>query len=485
MLSKSRKGDNDINSAGELVEVETQHVRGRGVRPSSSISDVAILSGTVTPIESFNGTYVPYGVQNITISNITNLNNNNDSEYGSSDLILTMLGPILLIALYVCSHRVNIVSSQYHRGAMFRRQAERVWEIQRAKDERQAVPIETRKSQIREYLQKMRVVSKCAATGHCVLGPVEEEENAGNNEAEEDKNEIPTATDDEKFTKKDDLERSANQLQVSAKEIDFVSDATSIASVDEIASPLPSSTDKVATASHFCTTSGVSCQESPGTYERKPLLSSNSEDSRDDFGSTKELQEHSQSCSPTITNTITEYGGFDDDEDVCPICLDNFEVGDIVMFSRHNICSCAHVFHKDCLMNWLLEQRENECPTCRACLIVEPDTDSTTSSSSSVTMGSDENSASGLDDANGSLVDDEANGDVEEGNVNETRTFNEIYGNNKGGDSSEDLDETGDAEHEPIDQEDENDRLEIEKIDDMEGRFKYVIVKGSVERLPL
>ena len=32
---------------------------------------------------------------------------------------------------------------------------------------------------------------------------------------------------------------------------------------------------------------------------------------------------------------------------------------------------CRHVFHQECIMPWLLEKRENECPSCRAAFIVD------------------------------------------------------------------------------------------------------------------
>ena len=484
MPSKSRKRDNNINSAGEGVEVETQHIRGRVGGPTTNASDILELSVTATPIESLNSTDTYYDVNNITIGNSTNSNNNHVHENSASDMVLTILGPILMFVLYVYSHRANVPSSQYHRGAMIRRQAERVWEIQRAKDERQAIPVETRRSQIRESLQKMKVVSKCAITGHCILEPVEEKENDGNNEVHEDNNETSSATDEEKSTKTNDLEHSAEQLQTSPKELEVVGNATSTDSEEDVPTPSSFSTDRVVTSSHSFTSSGENCPESPGTYERKPLLSSDSEDSMENFGSTKQTKEHSQSCSATTTNPITTYDGFDDDEDVCPICLDNFEVGDIVMFSRHNLCSCAHVFHEDCLMQWLLEQRENECPTCRARLIADPDTDATTTSSSSIT-DSDENSTSDLAEANGMLVDAEAIGDVEEGNGNKSDTIDKKDENTKGGDCGGDLDVTGDAQHKSVEKDDENELLETEKIDYIEGGFKYMIVKGSVKREPL
>jgi hypothetical protein len=32
---------------------------------------------------------------------------------------------------------------------------------------------------------------------------------------------------------------------------------------------------------------------------------------------------------------------------------------------------CRHVFHHECLMPWLMEKRENECPSCRALFILD------------------------------------------------------------------------------------------------------------------
>lgn len=42
----------------------------------------------------------------------------------------------------------------------------------------------------------------------------------------------------------------------------------------------------------------------------------------------------------------------------CPICLSNFEAGDIVVHG-----DCSHSFHKDCLFSWLSKQ--SSCPCCR------------------------------------------------------------------------------------------------------------------------
>lgn len=492
MQSEFRKRDTN-KYAGEGVEVETQYIRSRRKKPTTDALDtVEELSVTAMPIEALNSTDMMYNLTNITIGNNTNTNNN-DYESTTSDVVLTILGPIILIALYIWCHRASVPSAEYHRGAMFRRQAERVWAIERAKKEREAIPVETRKTQISESLRKMKVVSKCPETGHCILKPIEEEQqNSGDDKVGEDKNETSTTTDEEKTTQSNDSEDSAELQEISSKEIESASDAISTESEDEIPTPSSFSIDRVTAAPKPCTSCGVNCPESPGRFERKPLLSQDSEDSDENFENIEETKENSQCLSatavtaPATTAGITTFDGFDDDDDVCPICLDNFEVGDTVMFSRNNLSSCAHVFHEECLLQWLLEQRENECPTCRACFIASPNTDSATSSTSSVTTVSEENNTSELDETNDSLVDIETIGDIEEGNAHGSGRINKDGDNMNGEDCNEDLDETKDTQHKAIDTEDERDILETEKTsEEIEEGYRYMIVKGSVKRVPL
>jgi len=61
----------------------------------------------------------------------------------------------------------------------------------------------------------------------------------------------------------------------------------------------------------------------------------------------------------------TKYGRDDDDEDSdrgpeCSICLASFVTGQRVCQSKY----CPHVFHEECMMDWLLTPRD-DCPVCR------------------------------------------------------------------------------------------------------------------------
>lgn len=45
----------------------------------------------------------------------------------------------------------------------------------------------------------------------------------------------------------------------------------------------------------------------------------------------------------------------------CSICLDDFKLGEISVTLK-----CKHVYHKECIKNWLIKQ-SSKCPTCRMC----------------------------------------------------------------------------------------------------------------------
>mmetsp|Transcript_16978 Transcript_16978/g.23300 ORF Transcript_16978/g.23300 Transcript_16978/m.23300 type:complete len:290 (-) Transcript_16978:311-1180(-) len=56
-------------------------------------------------------------------------------------------------------------------------------------------------------------------------------------------------------------------------------------------------------------------------------------------------------------NTTTEEEGYN--ESTCAICINDYGQEDIVMHGT----SCQHIFHKECLLEWL--DKHDVCPTCR------------------------------------------------------------------------------------------------------------------------
>jgi hypothetical protein len=49
--------------------------------------------------------------------------------------------------------------------------------------------------------------------------------------------------------------------------------------------------------------------------------------------------------------------------EVCSICLGSYQVGDIVVQSSNE--SCQHIFHRDCLLAFLMTRQSPLCPCCR------------------------------------------------------------------------------------------------------------------------
>jgi hypothetical protein len=83
----------------------------------------------------------------------------------------------------------------------------------------------------------------------------------------------------------------------------------------------------------------------------------------------------------------------DQDEHACVICLEPFQVGDVVSWSRFSE-SCHHVFHTDCIQPWLEDKRHDDCPSCRSTLIVnhkEEESNTTTTTPTTTTQKDEEN----------------------------------------------------------------------------------------------
>jgi hypothetical protein len=58
-------------------------------------------------------------------------------------------------------------------------------------------------------------------------------------------------------------------------------------------------------------------------------------------------------------------------QNICTICLCNYEVGSDIVWSSNELCD--HVFHEQCIEQWLMKQREGPlCPCCRRDFILDP-----------------------------------------------------------------------------------------------------------------
>jgi hypothetical protein len=87
---------------------------------------------------------------------------------------------------------------------------------------------------------------------------------------------------------------------------------------------------------------------------------------------TGETIEAPQPPAPPINSSLVSCAmGSDDCESVdgeeeemagCPICLRHFKPQQLVCVSNNS--SCQHVFHKNCMVDWLMKDHDN-CPMCR------------------------------------------------------------------------------------------------------------------------
>lgn len=76
---------------------------------------------------------------------------------------------------------------------------------------------------------------------------------------------------------------------------------------------------------------------------------------------------------PTPPASRTRYPRKTKEESACVICLEPFRVGDCVSWSRNGReLNCSHVFHSDCILQWLEEKRHDDSPSCRSTLILQP-----------------------------------------------------------------------------------------------------------------
>ncbi len=55
-----------------------------------------------------------------------------------------------------------------------------------------------------------------------------------------------------------------------------------------------------------------------------------------------------------------------DDSRMCGICLEDFKSGEEICSNNSPDDPCTHLFHADCMLQWLMKNRaEGRCPMCR------------------------------------------------------------------------------------------------------------------------
>eukprot|EP00565_Helicotheca_tamesis_P003394 CAMPEP_0185732618 /NCGR_PEP_ID=MMETSP1171-20130828/16895_1 /TAXON_ID=374046 /ORGANISM="Helicotheca tamensis, Strain CCMP826" /LENGTH=343 /DNA_ID=CAMNT_0028402153 /DNA_START=1 /DNA_END=1032 /DNA_ORIENTATION=- len=92
-----------------------------------------------------------------------------------------------------------------------------------------------------------------------------------------------------------------------------------------------------------------------------------------------ENRESDGRTSPASVNNETGGAAAESDESgknkivsnrMCSICLDAYEEGELLAMRPD---SCLHVFHKECLEQWLIARRSDCCPICRSTILTEDD----------------------------------------------------------------------------------------------------------------
>lgn len=120
--------------------------------------------------------------------------------------------------------------------------------------------------------------------------------------------------------------------------------------------------------------------DEPLDLEAQTIAPTAAEDRREDKGGDEAPVICFPTCPETAAETRTSAGGRmlqsmfaswrrieeSDSEAECCICLDGYASGDNIGASKN--VECNHVFHKDCIMDWMMKNH-NQCPLCRVDLL--------------------------------------------------------------------------------------------------------------------
>mmetsp|Transcript_9891 Transcript_9891/g.14874 ORF Transcript_9891/g.14874 Transcript_9891/m.14874 type:complete len:199 (+) Transcript_9891:92-688(+) len=85
-------------------------------------------------------------------------------------------------------------------------------------------------------------------------------------------------------------------------------------------------------------------------------------------GSSEKIEQSDESFFKTLASSIRSITNTQEPVAVdyrkqCPICIDEYQIGDDIC-SSPNKKECTHKFHVECMTEWLL--KHNNCPLCRA-----------------------------------------------------------------------------------------------------------------------
>mmetsp|Transcript_14729 Transcript_14729/g.31431 ORF Transcript_14729/g.31431 Transcript_14729/m.31431 type:complete len:435 (+) Transcript_14729:84-1388(+) len=78
-----------------------------------------------------------------------------------------------------------------------------------------------------------------------------------------------------------------------------------------------------------------------------------------------------ESTTTTIvtTNESNEHIDANISSTSCAICLEPYQPNDRLSYSKYR--QCTHVFHTDCIVSWLVDQKRDDCPYCRGRYILQ------------------------------------------------------------------------------------------------------------------
>mmetsp|Transcript_29661 Transcript_29661/g.71812 ORF Transcript_29661/g.71812 Transcript_29661/m.71812 type:complete len:685 (+) Transcript_29661:76-2130(+) len=387
-----------------------------------------------------------------------------------STLLSGFLPLFFLLALCICSSRGGEDRSMYYRGRQMRLNYQERERRRLQSESRKELTPEQRQQQIDTHFKTMTVVKKQKRKGGVCGGGEEEEEEGGVIEfvlEEEDKTQDDCCCDGDDDDVDDDVDDSDDQNKIGTGK-NYLATCDSDHG-DDIENQLAtlSSPDSPNGVDDF----PVDCEESTATPQKddidKAVVSCSS--STDGCSAETEADiDDGHDC-----QYCDDFDDEDeDDEDVCHICLDSFDVGDRVMWAKHFYAStgggsgsgsaCRHVFHVDCIMPWLMEKRENECPSCRRCLVHDDRASGEEEQSSTAASGATPQAATPNNNAESDTI---SPSDIEEGG------------------SGGETDKTKPDVEEGIEVTLSSSRAILQ--DEMDGQYRYVIVKGLIEQIPL